>query len=278
MQIFIADSSGFCEGVSAAYNKAKEHHNIYMLGNLVHNTQVVEKLKQQGIKVIKDIKEIKDGETLLISAHGVPPSVYEEAKKKKLKIIDTTCSWVKRAQKLARELVDNGYQLIIVGDRNHPEVKGIKGWSNDKGIIVSNAAELRTVKLGEKVGIVAQTTQSEENFNAIVEEIKSKEGENLNSRLIIHKTICGATQKRQKAAIELAQKVDVMLVIGDKMSANTKRLTELCEKTGTPTHQIETKDELKAEFLAGKDKVGITAGASTPDWVIKEICDIISVS
>src|SRR3989339_966823 len=277
MQIFIADSSGFCEGVSAAYNKAKEHRDIYMLGNLVHNTQVVEKLKQQGIKVIKDINEIKDGETLLISAHGVPPSVYEEAKKKKLKIIDTTCSWVKRAQKLAQEMVEKGYQLIIIGDKNHPEVKGILGWSEGKGIVVSPKDEGENIfsRLQDKVGVVAQTTQSEENFNEIVKYLQGKVKD-----LIVHKTICGATQKRQKAAIDLAKKVDVMLIIGDKMSANTKRLTELCAKTGTPTYQIQNKKEGEEIFprLRDKNKIGITAGASTHAWAIKEICDIISVS
>lgn len=271
MQIFIAESAGFCEGVSAAFEQAKKYSNIYMLGNLVHNKQVVAKLEEQGIKVIMDINEIKDGETLLISAHGVPPQIYEEAKKKKLKIIDTTCSWVKRAQKLAKEVIQKGFQLIIIGDKNHPEVKGIRGWSEGKGIVISSAEELSRVQLKEKVGVVAQTTQSDENFNNIVKILQSKVKE-----LIVHKTICGATQKRQKAAIELAKKVDVVLVIGDKMSANTKRLTELCSETKTPTYQIQTKDELKPEFIAGYEKIGITAGASTPDWVIKEICDIIS--
>ncbi|NQU18168.1 MAG: 4-hydroxy-3-methylbut-2-enyl diphosphate reductase [Candidatus Saganbacteria bacterium] len=272
MQIFIAKDSGFCEGVSAAFGQAKKYHDIFMLGNLVHNRQVVEKLGEQGIKVIKDIKDIKDGETLLISAHGVAPYIYEEAKKKHLKIIDTTCSWVKRAQKLAKEVIEKGYQLIIIGDKNHPEVKGIKGWSNDKGIVISSEKEGEDIysRLRNKVGVVAQTTQSDENFNSIVSFLQSKVKD-----LIVHKTICGATQKRQKAAIDLARKVDVMLIIGDRMSANTKRLTELCAKTGTPAHQIQTKAELKPQFLSGKDKIGITAGASTPDWVIEEVVKIL---
>ena len=266
MQILIAEFAGFCEGVSAAYKKARAHHDVFMLGNLVHNTQVVDKLKQQGIEVIKDLKEIKNGATLLISAHGVSPNIYKEAQDKNLEVVDTTCSWVKRAQKLAKELIEQDYQLIIVGDKNHPEVKGIVGWSNDQGLVVSNKDELTSLQLKDRVGVIAQTTQSESNFADIVSTLQ-----NSSKDLVVHKTICGATQKRQKAAIDLARKVELILIIGDKMSANTKRLTELCAQAGTETHQIQTAKELNLAWFKGKKTIGLTAGASTPDWVIKNV-------
>lgn len=266
MKVLIAEHSGFCEGVTRAYTISKKYQNVYMLGNLVHNSKVVEDLKQQGHKVVKSISEIPDGATVFISAHGVAPQVYSEAKDKGLRVIDTTCSWVKRAQKLASEAVRSGYQLIIIGDKNHPEVKGIMGWSVGRGIVVSFPGEVDTIKLADKVAVVAQTTQSEENFNNVVGIIQTRAKD-----LVVYNTICGATEKRQKAAIELAKNVDLMLVVGDEKSANTNRLTELCKKINPHTYQIQTRDELKNELLAGKEKIGITAGASTPDWIIQEV-------
>lgn len=275
MEIQIAQYAGFCEGVERAYKIALENSAkdtpVYMLGNLVHNTQVVEDLINRGVMTVKTISEIPKGKNgiLLISAHGVSPEIYKEAESKGLKVVDTTCPWVKNAQKLAEKLSNNNLQLIIVGDREHPEVKGLQGWSNNKAIVVQNADELSKIPakcLAGTVGVIAQTTQSESNFNAVVNKLKES-----SKNLVVHKTICGATEKRQKAAVELAQKVDLMLVIGDRKSANTKRLTELCLQAGTETHQIQTVAELDRSWLEGKNKIGITAGASTPEWVIQEI-------
>ena len=238
VKVEIADCAGFCVGVTRAYNIAQKiEGEVFMLGNLVHNDAVIEKLKNQGIKSVKNIAGVKSG-TLLISAHGVPPEIYKEAQDKGLRIIDTTCSWVKRVQKLAKESVGSGYQLIIIGDKNHPEVKGIIGWSENKGIVISNPEDVESIKLGDKVAVVAQTTQSEKNFNEVVSLINARV-----KNVIVHNTICGATEKRQQAAVRLAKKVDLILVIGDIKSANTKRLTELCIKTGTATRQIQTREE-----------------------------------
>ena len=278
MQILIAKYSGFCEGVERAYRialkQAKAGKPVFMLGNLVHNAQVVEKLQKEGIKIIKDLSEVSRGTNgiLLISAHGVAPEIYQEAKNLGLEIVDTTCPWVKKAQKIAKEQADKGNLVIIVGDKGHPEVKGLVGWSRGKAVVVEKKEDIDNLSLSadEKAGILAQTTQSADHFNQMVSELKKKIKD-----FKVFDTICGATSKRQDAAVELAKKVDLMLVIGDKMSANTKRLTELCSKTGTETHQIQIVNELNARWLEGKGKVGITAGASTPDWVIDEVTALL---
>ena len=271
VQILIAQHSGFCEGVERAYRIALEQTKagrpVFMLGNIVHNTQVIDKFKSLGVKTIQDILEVPSGVngTLLISAHGVAPEIYTKAKEMGLNIIDTTCPWVKKAQKITKELANEGRELIIIGDKGHPEVKGLVGWSGGRAKVIESNGEINGIK-GDKIGMLAQTTQAEEHFKKMVSDLKEK-FEDVKE----FNTICGATSKRQQAAVELAKKVGLMLVIGDKMSANTKRLTELCAKTGTETHQIQTAAELNRQWLSGKEKIGITAGASTPEWVIDEV-------
>ncbi|MDD5594401.1 MAG: 4-hydroxy-3-methylbut-2-enyl diphosphate reductase [Candidatus Margulisbacteria bacterium] len=281
MEILIAEHSGFCEGVERAFRIAIETARagkpVFMLGNLVHNKQVVERLNNFKVKTVTELSEIPAGTngTLLISAHGVPPEVYAEAKKLKLAVVDTTCPWVKKAQKIARQLADEGRLVIIVGDRGHPEVKSLLGWSSGQGVVVENEADLVGLSLApaKKVGIIAQTTQSTEHFNNMAASVKNKVKD-----VVEFDTICGATTKRQSAAIEIARQVDLMLVVGDKMSANTKRLSELCAETGTETHQIQTVDELNNDWLVGKEKIGITAGASTPEWIIEDVLTKLNYS
>jgi (E)-4-hydroxy-3-methyl-but-2-enyl pyrophosphate reductase len=274
MEIVIAKHSGFCEGVERAFQialqQAQNGQPVYMLGNLVHNKQVVDKLKAGGIRSVSALSEIPDNSSgvLLISAHGVPPEVYEEAKAKGLKVIDTTCPWVKRAQNLANKLADEGCVVVIVGDRGHAEVNGLVGWGRGLAKVVQTTADVEALDLApdQCVGLIAQTTQAEEHFRQIAAALKQKA-----PNVEVHDTICGATHKRQTAAVEVAKQVELMLVIGDKMSANTKRLTELCQAAGTETHQIETAFELEQSWLAGKKKVGVTGGASTPEWVIADV-------
>ena len=269
----VAEHSGFCSGVERAYQIAidsvKAGKKVFMLGNLVHNKQVVEKLRSHGIQAIKALNEIENkGGILLVSAHGVGPAVYENAKHLGLEIIDTTCPWVKKAQQIAGDLAKEGRKIILVGDKGHPEVKGIVGWSGGKAIVVETIQDLTALPIsaGDKIGILAQTTQAEEHFKAIAAELKKKARD-----VKVFDTICGATTKRQESAVKLATAVDLMLVVGDKMSANTKRLTELCLATGTPTYQIESAAEIDPGWLKGKEKIGLTAGASTPEWVIEEV-------
>lgn len=278
MEIKVAEHSGFCVGVERAFRIAVEQARagkpVFMLGNLVHNKQVVEKLTNQGVKTVSTLAEIPPGTKgiLLISAHGVAPEVYEEAKALNLEIVDTTCPWVIKPQRIAKELAEEGRLVIIFGDKKHPEVKGVAGWAKGKAVIVENEADLEKLALSqnEKVGILAQTTQVEADFDRIVSVVRKSVKD-----VKEYDTICGATSKRQQAAVELAEKVELMLVIGDRMSANTKRLYELCLSTGTESHQIQTLTEFDPIWLKGKTKVGVTAGASTPEWVINEILEML---
>ena len=272
MEILIAQHCGFCEGVSRAYKIALEEsqkgHPVYMLGNLVHNTQVVDKFKDLGAIIVNDLSQIPKNTDaiLIISAHGVAPEIYQQAEQLKLKVIDTTCPWVKKAQSIAKQFSDEGRQVFIVGDKGHKEVVGLIGWSGgkEKAEVIEDIEDIKGTN--KKIGILAQTTQAEEDFSKIVTEIKK-----IAKDVKAENTICGATTKRQQAAVELANKVELMLVIGDKMSANTKRLTELCSKVGTETHQIETANDLDPTWLKEKEKIGITAGASTPEWVVDAV-------
>jgi len=273
-KIETARHSGFCTGVDRAYRTAleaaKSGEPVYILGLLVHNSLVMNKLETLGIKSVASLSEIPKGASgsLIISSHGVGPGTIEEAKRTGLNVIDTTCPWVRKAQNTAHKLAGEGYQVVIVGDKNHTEVKGIGEWAGESSAVVEEKGNLAKICLSEKMGVVAQTTQSAENFEAVVGELKNR-----TSDLSVHNTICDATKKMQSDAVELAKRSDVMLVIGDKKSANTKRLKELCEETGTPTYQIQDAKELDDGWLDGKNRIGITAGASTPDWVIKEVVD-----
>jgi 4-hydroxy-3-methylbut-2-enyl diphosphate reductase len=274
MQILVAEHSGFCEGVERAFRLALETAQagqpVFMLGNLVHNRQVVDKLKAAGARSVAGLAEIPAGSrgTLLISAHGVSPEIYDEVRAKDLKVIDTTCPWVKRAQNLADKMAGEGCLVVIVGDKGHAEVKGLVGWSRGSGKVVQTAADIDRLSLpaGQCVGLIAQTTQAEEHFQELAAALKRRV-----PGVEVHDTICGATHKRQSAAVTTARQVGLMLVIGDRMSANTKRLAELCAATGTETHQIETAADLDRDWFRGKNKVGVTGGASTPEWVIGEV-------
>ncbi|MFW6287898.1 MAG: 4-hydroxy-3-methylbut-2-enyl diphosphate reductase, partial [bacterium] len=249
LDIFTAQEAGFCFGVKRAIENAKKaaedsgSHPVYTLGPIIHNPQVVKSLEKIGIKPIESIDEIESG-TVIIRSHGVPPDVIKKAQEKGLDILDTTCPFVKKAQRYARELIDQGYQTIIYGDHDHPEVVGIYGATNQEAIIISDQEEMDKISLNKKVGFVAQTTKSPASFrkliSSVIEEVKE---------LKVYNTICNTTEKRQQSAAELAKKVDIMFVIGGHNSANTNRLAEICTNTGTPTYHIETVAEIKMQWL-----------------------------
>lgn len=270
MKTVLAPKAGFCFGVKRALDLAmktakESKKNIYTLGPLIHNPQVVEDLSEKGIKVVRDLSEIPEG-VIIVRSHGVGPEVFKIANERGLQIIDATCPFVKKAQELAREFNEQGYQVIVVGDREHPEVTGIIGWTGQKGIVVETPEQALKLSTMNKIGIISQTTQPEENFRRIVSVLREKAEE-----VKTYNTICHATRDRQDAAVELAKKVDVIIVVGGKNSANTKKLARLCSDTGTPTFHIETAEEIQKEWLEGKQTIGITAGASTPDWIIEEV-------
>ncbi|WP_110953129.1 bifunctional 4-hydroxy-3-methylbut-2-enyl diphosphate reductase/30S ribosomal protein S1 [Anaerosinus massiliensis] len=269
MKVILAEHYGFCYGVKRAVKMAQDSINLegpsYTLGPIIHNPQMVERLAKEGVGMVNHLSEV-DGGTIIIRSHGVGPEVYEQAKKANFNSVDATCPHVKKAQMAAHELSEDGYQVIIIGEKCHPEVKSIFEWSGKQALIIETEEEAKNLNFIDKLGIVAQTTFSGKAFKKIVDVLMDKSND-----IKIERTICTATEQRQAAAIALANDVDVMLVIGGKNSANTTRLAELCTKTGTVTYHIETVKELKESWFVDVKRVGITAGASTPDWIIKEV-------
>ncbi len=262
MKIICAENMGFCSGVKRTIDMAIKQKNAFVLGQLIHNPQIVELLERRGIKEIKSVDDIKKG-TLIITAHGTTRKNIEKAKKKGLKIVDTTCPLVKKVQNLAKKYGNDSYNIILFGDKGHSEVKGIISNSRNS-IIISNKIEAEKIKL-KKACLLSQTTQSFEKFNEIPKILKNKVNE-----LKIINTICDATKKRQGSALKTAKKVDLMIVVGGYNSANTKRLKEICSKI-TQTKHVETANEIKKEWFENKKLIGITAGASTPDFVIEKV-------
>lgn len=241
----------------------------YTLGSIIHNPQVVEKLASAGVAVKKDVEDIGQG-TVIIRSHGVTLQEIEKAKDKGLRVVDATCPFVKKAQDLAALLRDQGYFVVIVGDEEHPEVKSIISYGGKDIVVVNSPEKVRTLPKKKKIGVVAQTTQSFDNLKAIVDECLGKAGE-----LRIFNTICGATAIRQDQSRDIAEEVDCMIVVGGYSSANTKRLAEICKEIQPNTHHIEVADELDRAWFKGVKRVGVTAGASTPDWITDEVVERI---
>jgi (E)-4-hydroxy-3-methyl-but-2-enyl pyrophosphate reductase len=271
MKVIRAENAGFCFGVRRAMKLAFEaaansEKLIYSLGPLIHNPQQVECLAQKGVQVVSDLDSLGPGDTLIIRSHGTGPVVLEEAKAKNLTIVDATCPFVVKAQRLAQRLAAEGYQVVILGEGDHPEVIGIMGFAGNDARVVENATDVHNLPTKKRVGIVAQTTQSFDNFRDVVCALLEKSDE-----LKVFNTICHATTRRQEAALDIARKVNLMIVIGGYNSANTSRLASLCVQSGVPTYHIETAGELEASWLEGMATVGVTAGASTPEWIIEDV-------
>lgn len=264
MQIKVATHSGFCFGVKRAIKIAEKsladtrHGNkIYSLGAIIHNPQVVERLSQKGLRVIKDIRGIKQG-AVIVSSHGAPIEMLEKIRKKKLKLIDATCPFVKYAQDIVKDLKAKGYKVIIIGDKKHPEVKALLSLAGKK-------------ENKEKTGIISQTTQSMSNY---IKGIADALNEGF-SEVRIFNTICKDTSRRQALTRRLLKECDVMIVVGGKNSANTRRLWQICKESGVNTYHIETPDELKRSYFKNKKCAGIVSGASTPDSIVKKVAQKI---
>ncbi len=271
MEIFLADKAGFCFGVKRAISTAYEaagKGRVYCLGPLIHNPQEVERLRKMGIETVSDFSTLKRGDSLIIRSHGVPPRILIQARDMGLTIIDLTCPFVGKAQRDAEVLHKEGYQVVVVGEKKHPEVQSILGYAGESAVVVETAEDIEGLKLQGRLGVVAQTTQSYSNFSEIVLKLLR-----VSKELKVFNTICSSTKERQEAARILASQVDVMLVVGGRNSANTSRLASLCRKEGKPTYHIEVADEIQSEWLAGISTVGVTAGASTPDWVVDGVLE-----
>lgn len=273
MEIIVAEHSGFCFGVQRAVNLAfdavrRYKKDIYSLGPIIHNPQVVDMLVKEGVGHINSIDQVKNG-VVILRSHGISsPGLLDDARSRGLDIIDATCPFVKKAQQYARRLVEDGYQVIIVGDKQHPEVKSIIGHAGGEVIVAEDYISIEGQIKNRKIGILAQTTQSYSKFSDIivkclkdVEEVK------------VFNTICDATGLRQDETVDLAKRVDLMLVIGGRNSANTARLAAISREAGKDVHLIETGEEIDEAWFKDIRRVGITAGASTPKWLIEGVVD-----
>ena len=275
MEILLASDLGFCFGVRRAVEMMEEASErlggMTSLGSTVHNRQVVERLKEQRIDVIASLEEV-DERPVAITAHGVSEAVMQELEQRDVAVVDTTCPIVTRSQQWAKRLVEDGFAVIVFGDQNHKEVRGVLGWAKGKAFAVPNIGALDALPddLPTRIGVLSQTTETEAHFAEFVRALLERRMDRISELRVIN-TLCNATTSQQAAAQELAHQVDLMVVIGGRESANTRHLAEVAREEGIETHHVESADELQPEWLDGHERVGVTAGASTPDDAIDAV-------
>lgn len=276
MEVKIAKEAGFCFGVKRAMKMAwneleNQNTGIYALGPLIHNKQAVSKYEEKGLVTVESIEDVPQSNNMIIRSHGVGEEIYDNATKRELNVIDTTCPFVKKIHRVVKREYEKGNKIIVIGDSKHPEVIGINGWCNNSAIIIKSMDELENIELdnSQKYCVVAQTTI---NLN-LYKELKNYLTKHLKN-VKFNNTICSATKVRQESARELSKEVDCMVVIGGTHSSNTQKLVQIC-KEYVDTFAIETKDELDIDTLKKYNTVGITAGASTPDWIIEDVVNYI---
>ena len=271
MKILLAKNAGYCFGVrdavNMAYDTAEEYGDVYMLGHIVHNENVVDDLDKAGAKVVDSLDEVPDGRPVLLRAHGTHVDIWEEAKKKNMNIVDATCPLVRDIHDEIKELESDGRKIIIIGDHGHDEVVGIASQVKDP-VVVATTEEARHLRKTKRAGIVSQSTQTIENVQEIVNILMSKV---VDLRFI--NTICFPTKRNQEQIKELSEKCDIMIIIGSFTSANSKRLTDLSNQRNKRSYQVTCALEIDEKWLKDCDTVGISAGASTPDNIIKEVID-----
>ncbi len=266
MKIKLAKSYGFCFGVKRAIKIAEQTRNSNTLGPLIHNKKEIERLKEEfNVGLVEDIDEIKSGQTVVIRTHGIPKEKLRKLQENKNRIIDATCPFVTKPQQIVEEMSKEGYSIVIFGDINHPEIKGVMSYAKDP-VVVLSIEELEKVTLKDRVATVAQTTRKFEEYQKIVNYLMQRCKE-----VRVFNTICNATFENQDAARELSKEADIMVVIGGKNSSNTKQLYNICKENCSESYLIEDENEIKREWFLGKKLCGITAGASTPDWIIERV-------
>ncbi len=286
MEIIVGKTAGFCGGVYNAVKKATEYKankgNVYCLGELVHNKQVVDKLKDKGIKFIEDLNEVSGGSTVIIRAHGIAKEIYEEAKKKNIELYDLTCPKVLQIHEQVKKYLEEDYFIVLIAHKTHPEVIGTSSFCGDDYFILETTDDIeecvsRIEKSNKKkVVVLAQTTYSIELFELITKLL----GDRLKDKYeyLINNTICTATELRQKETSELAKQVDAMIIVGGKHSSNTKKLFDISSEICAKTILIEEASELQGEDFTKYNKVGVMAGASTPQESIEEVVQYLNKS
>ena len=288
MKVIKAKSAGFCFGVKRAvdtvYEQVKENQNlpIYTYGPIIHNEEVVKDLEQKGVIVLRSEEELDTLErgTVIIRSHGVAKDVYDRLESKKIQIVDATCPFVKKIHNIVQKHSEMGENIIIIGNPEHPEVQGIKGWAGDHVEVfqTKEEAENYSCEQGKKICIVAQTTFNYNKFKDLVEILRKKRYDNTVLNILnILNTICNATEERQREAKSIAGEVDTMLVVGGRHSSNTQKLFEICKKECENTYYIQTPVDLDSDMFQCSSYVGITAGASTPNKIIEEVQEHVRI-
>lgn len=271
MKVKIAEKAGFCFGVQRAVDIAEtsteKYNEVYSYGQLIHNDQVTQRLESNGLKEISKIAEIPSGH-VIIRSHGVGHDIYEQSTQQNLDVIDCTCPYVKKVHRIVDKHHKSGDIILIVGNPLHPEVIGINGWCENTAIIVQNVEDINELE-PVTYCVVAQTTLKLDTWNNIISTLEFKHD------IHVYNTICAATSERQEAAQKLAEEVDCMIVIGGYHSSNTKKLVEICQSICKNTIPIEKISDLEVTNLINYGIIGITAGASTPDWIIQDVYDLL---
>ncbi len=271
MNITLAENYGFCFGVKRAIKIAEENQNSKTYGALIHNTQEIDRLKKDyNVGLTNTLSDFKTGETAVVRTHGIPKNELKELKHRDVNVINATCPYVTKPQHICEDMSGEGYDIVIFGDEKHPEIKGVKSYAEGNVYTVLHVSELEELDLKEKVAVVAQTTRKIEEFLEIANYLIARHKE-----VRVFNTICNATFENQTAVKALSKKSDVMVIIGGKNSSNTKQLHAISSDECPDSYHIESPKEVKKEWFDNKHNCGISAGASTPDWIIKEVIEKI---
>ncbi|MGL4789948.1 MAG: bifunctional 4-hydroxy-3-methylbut-2-enyl diphosphate reductase/30S ribosomal protein S1, partial [Anaerotignaceae bacterium] len=276
MELIVAKSAGFCFGVNRAIeavNKAIGSGKVYTYGPIIHNKTVTEDLEKKGVKSIDSLEGIEEGSKIVLRSHGVGEEIYKEIREKSMEIIDGTCPFVKKIHRIVNKAYEEGNKIIIIGNAQHPEVIGINGWCKNTATVIEELEEINSlcIDFSTKYAVVVQTTFRKSKYESMVLELSQKI-----KNVIFHNTICSATEQRQNEAVKMSKNVDKMIVIGDKKSSNTQKLYEICKKNCDNTYNIESFRDLVLNNFDKNDRIGMTAGASTPSVIIKEVICIMS--
>jgi len=267
VEIKLAKSYGFCFGVKRAIEIAEDSKNATTMGPLIHNSEEINRLKENfSVTTANDMSEIGDEKRVIIRTHGITKDDLEALKNSKKEIIDATCPFVTKPQDIVKQMSEDGYKILIFGDAEHPEVKGVRSYAKNDALVILDIDEILSVALGPKVAIVSQTTRKVSEFKKIVDFLVERVSE-----VRVFNTICNATFENQDAVRELSKESDVMVVIGGKNSSNTKQLFSISLDHCADSYLVENENEIQEEWFFDKKECGITAGASTPDWIIQKV-------
>ncbi|WP_297442056.1 4-hydroxy-3-methylbut-2-enyl diphosphate reductase [Sulfurimonas sp.] len=267
MHIELAENYGFCFGVKRAIKIAEENKDSATYGPLIHNSKEIARLdKDFNVALEEDFKAFKTGDKAIVRTHGIVKDELENLHKSGVKVVDATCPFVTKPQEIAQEMSEKGYSVVIFGDEKHPEIKGVKSYATHGAEVVTSVEDLKDLKLHERIALIAQTTRKVEDYMEIANYLIPRYKE-----VCVFNTICNATFENQEAVRKLSKKADIMLVIGGKNSSNTKQLFSIAKENCSDSYHIEDENELDFSWFENKQYCGVTAGASTPDWIIQNV-------